>query len=248
MQLTFIEETGDRSGLWEESVRHKIRQRARLYTLEDQISRHPFAVLDQQRNPILASGIEGSVREARKHSKGKRTTADFEESRNLRLGTDGAKKGRVAVSSCQVLPMESTGYEKARITFDADILQLSALTSIHLGKGASFIFGQGGRSLWKSIEKSPGPSYLDFIPLYYDQSNLVRTAADCVLARLSLSAIQQSNTQSQAHVLRLYGVALSQLQQAINNPKRRMGKDVLLAMSILQLYEVRITTVGMNFD
>jgi hypothetical protein len=237
-QLVFIEETGDRSGLWGKRVRRNIRQQARLSALEDQVNRHPFVTVYQQHNSNSASSANRPVKDARKHSKAQKSQAGFEKSRTLLpLGTDGAAKGPTDITSRLLWPLPLMGYEKARSTFDADILELSALTSIHLGKGASFTFGQRGKKLWGSFDNSKGTSHLGFIPFYYDRSKLVRTVTDCVLARMKLSAVQQSNTDSQ--VLELYGVALSELQKAINHPNRRMEKDVLLAISILQLYEVR---------
>jgi hypothetical protein len=81
-------------------------------------------------------------------------------------------------------------------------------------------------------------SYLDFVPLLYDESALLRLVVDCTMARAQY-LLHPNSTITELTVLKLYGKSLSGLQAALRDSNRWFMPDVLCATQILALYEVR---------
>lgn len=129
----------------------------------------------------------------------------------------------------------STGYERARMIFDFDIMSLSGLTSVHVGKGSSLALLEPKIAEWTRVGKAA--SYLDFVPMYYSCSTLVRSVVDCTLAQYQYHLVPESMT-TELEVLVLYEKALKELQDALKDPEKCVSEEVMLATAIFQVYEV----------
>jgi hypothetical protein len=260
--FVFVEETGDSAALNKKSVRRRIRQKARAHVLVEQLSQQPFVEVKDRRDLLLedsndrAAGIFGrhatavnatitssaapavtavtpipaTIATTARSAIAALETPSLETESDRTLNVDGSRN----ILRC----LRATGYERARMTYNADMLLLSALTTVHLGRGESLALGEKGSNLARWMKESKESSYLDFVPLFYDTSQLVRVVVDCLLCRIYLFSVRQKEAQSQYLLFKLYGKALKEMQQALDSPQRHLQPDVLLATAILQLFEV----------
>jgi hypothetical protein len=132
--------------------------------------------------------------------------------------------------------MRPKGYEHARMQYKFDILSLSALTTIYMGRGSATVL-YNTPSKRKEWMQSHEPSYIEFLPAQYESSALLRSVIDATLARAH-HVLCDSPAVSELTVLRLYGVALRGLQEALNDPVRALDAEVLCASQVFQLFEV----------
>jgi hypothetical protein len=117
-----------------------------------------------------------------------------------------------------------------------DFLDLSLLTSVGVGRytGQKLLENPqtishffGGRN-W---------SYFQYIPMRYQQSVLIRSATDSVLARVR-HLLTPDDTRWELFALSAYSRALSKLQDAMDSTSQQITADILCATQMLGLYEV----------
>ncbi|KAK1990168.1 hypothetical protein LX36DRAFT_593126 [Colletotrichum falcatum] len=134
-------------------------------------------------------------------------------------------------------PLSAQGYELAKLTYGFDILSLSALASVHLGRASVRILASSPANLRK-LARLRQPSWLDFVPAWYSESRLLQAAVDCTLARAHRSLHPDSGI-SEATVIKLYLKAISELREALGDKleRRWAHPDVLCATKILAFYE-----------
>ncbi|KIW08570.1 uncharacterized protein PV09_00535 [Verruconis gallopava] len=129
-----------------------------------------------------------------------------------------------------------TGYYQARSKYQFDLLDLCMFTNVHMGRAAATVL-HNSRLKLKEWLRAREPSFLDFIPLLYPTSSLLRHAVDCVLAR-GRKLLCPDTQVADATIYAQYGMALQGLRQALHDKSRVLDADVLCSMEIMQLFEV----------
>jgi hypothetical protein len=132
--------------------------------------------------------------------------------------------------------LAETGYATARLKYQFDILDLSTLTSIHMGRPAAIAL-HNSRSQMRNCLQVRGSSLLDFVPQLYPASPLLRSAVGCVLARAQRILCPNARLPEVA-VFSLYDQALRELQEALNQNTTVFQPNMLFAVQIMQLFEV----------
>jgi hypothetical protein len=129
------------------------------------------------------------------------------------------------------------GYEKMRIQYNIDLLDLSALTSFHVSHATVRALSRQPLRLIDAL-RSRQWSYLDFLPSLYGDSKSLDNAALCLAARLR-HYLNHPGEPPTAKTCALYSVALKALQAELDDPELRVQPHVLCATQVLGLYEVR---------
>lgn len=144
---------------------------------------------------------------------------------------------RLAVQS---LPesLSAKGYESTSMRTDFDILDLSTLASLHIGRAVRAALSRNLYQLIPQLRSHKRWSYLTFLPSRYAQSTCLSDAVDCVIARARQIVSPGENWE--AAVITFYVKALASLQKALDCPKQRFLPEVLAATEVLALYEVRL--------
>ena len=132
-------------------------------------------------------------------------------------------------------PMASTGYEMLRMNCNFDILDLSALTTFHVG-----------RITTEGLYASPSGlinvllcrqwSYFSYIPCRYGHFPYLDDAARCVASRVR--GWVEGEVKPSGVVISLYLKALNSLQAAVNDPVLCTKPETLCATAVLSIYEV----------
>jgi hypothetical protein len=117
-----------------------------------------------------------------------------------------------------------------------DFADLSSLASLHVGRYTGQRLIERPRSIAHFLGGTSW-SYCRYLSFYYAQSVLLRTAADCVVARVRY-LLTPEDTSWESLALTSYSDALSHLQEAINSTSQHPTAEVLCATQILSLYEV----------
>ena len=133
-------------------------------------------------------------------------------------------------------PMQVMGYERMRIDYNFDVLDLSALTGFHLGQIASKTLSANPESL-VGLLKCRQWSYFSYIPSQYGHSKCLDDAIHCIAVRIRQYVGGHEVTPSHS-VIQLYLAALRSLQDCLDDPSRQLDSDVLCATEILAIYEV----------
>jgi len=124
-------------------------------------------------------------------------------------------------------------YQRTRGLYGVDIVQLTMLTNFMVASNAQFSSQQLSAVM---NEPKQQQSFLEFVPALYDYSPCVAAATDCVLALAStLLAPSPSDNEKQ---LRLYGKALSVLQDAIGRTPPERSAELLCAIQLLSLRDL----------
>ncbi|PTB37944.1 hypothetical protein M441DRAFT_173355 [Trichoderma asperellum CBS 433.97] len=129
-------------------------------------------------------------------------------------------------------PTYSTVLAKTNLHF----IDLSLLTSVGVGRYT-------GQRLLESPQiishffKGRNWSYFQYIPLHYQQNVLIRSATDCVLARVRW-LLAPDDRKWEFLALSCYSRALSKLQDAIHSTSQHITAEVLCATLTLGLYEL----------
>ena len=132
--------------------------------------------------------------------------------------------------------MSSTGYEAMRNEFDCDLLDMSALTTFHVGRITRATLATHPARLI-DILRCRQWSYVSYLPSRFGYNACLDDAIRCVTARIRQWVGATPNIDE--FVMSLYSKALKSLQAALNDPVQCMQTDVLAASQILTLYEVR---------
>lgn len=132
--------------------------------------------------------------------------------------------------------LSAKGYELTSMKSDFDILDLSTLATLHIGRAARAALSQNPYHLIYQLRSRKQWSYLSYLPSLYGHVPCLSDAADCVIARAR--QIISPHEKWEAAVITFYVKALDSLQKALDNPKQRYKPEVLCATEILALYEV----------
>ncbi len=135
--------------------------------------------------------------------------------------------------------LSADGYELKSIRSDFDILDLSTLATLHIGRAVRGALSQNPYLLINQLRTHKRWSYLSFLPTRYEHIKCLRDATDCVIARAR--QIVTPNENWETAVIAFYVRALDSLQRALDCPKQRYQPEVLCATEILALYEVRFS-------
>jgi hypothetical protein len=135
--------------------------------------------------------------------------------------------------------MSAKGYERTSMRSDFDILDLSTLATLHVGRATRAALSQNPTHLIHQLRSNYDPqwSFLAFMPSRYDQEvRCLTDATNCIISRAR--QIISPNKIWEAAVITFYVRALDSLQRALDCPTQRLRPEVLCATEILALYEV----------
>ncbi|KAI4246888.1 MAG: hypothetical protein LQ352_006276 [Teloschistes flavicans] len=131
--------------------------------------------------------------------------------------------------------LSSTGYEAVRIRYDFDVLALSALTSIHVGRATAEPLHDRPPRL-SEILRCKKWSYFDFLPPRYGETQCLDEAICCVAARVRQWVTSYGVPDPMC--LGLYTRAVKSLQAALDDPLQRLHPNVLAATQVLAIFEL----------
>lgn len=131
--------------------------------------------------------------------------------------------------------LSSTGYEAARIRFGFDVLALSTLTTLHIGRATAERLHDRPERL-SELLRSKKWSYFDFLPPRYGQTQCLDEAICCVAARVRQWLT--SYDKPSPICLDLYSRAVKSLQAALDDPLQRIHPNVLAATQVLAIFEL----------
>lgn len=131
--------------------------------------------------------------------------------------------------------LSAKGYELNSIKSDFDILNLSTLAALHVGRAVRAALSQDPFSLVNQLRTYHPSSYLAYLPSRYENVPCLRDATNCLIARARL--IIHPGKPWEAAVISFYVKALDSLQKALDCPKQRFQPEVLCATEILSIYE-----------
>ncbi|KAL8787923.1 MAG: hypothetical protein Q9213_001950 [Squamulea squamosa] len=129
----------------------------------------------------------------------------------------------------------STGYEAMRIRYDFDVLDLSALTALHISRAIAQPLQDDPSQLIQILRRREW-SYFSYMPWRYGFTQCLDDAICCVAARVRQWITSPGKPTDQ--VLVLYSRAVRSLQAALNDPSQRMQADVLCATEVLWIFEL----------
>lgn len=132
--------------------------------------------------------------------------------------------------------LSAKGYELTSMRSDFDLLDLSTLASLHVGRAARAALSKNPYHLIYQLRSHKKFSYLSYLPSLYGHVPCLSDAADCVIARARQIISPHENWE--AAVITFYVKALDSLQKALDSPKQRYRPEVLCATEILSLYEL----------
>jgi len=134
--------------------------------------------------------------------------------------------------------MSAKGYELTSMKNDFDILDLSTLATLHVGRFTRGALSNNPENLIQQLRAKYDPqfTYLSYLPARYEEVGILRDAANCVIARAR--NIVSPHKSWEGAVFTFYLRALRSLQRALDDPKRQYQADVLCATEILALYEL----------
>jgi hypothetical protein len=120
--------------------------------------------------------------------------------------------------------LSAKGYELNSIKSDFDILDLSTLATLHVGRAVRAALSQDPYNLVHQLRTQQRSSYLSFLPSRYENTPCLRDATNCVVARARL--IVHPGKPWEAAVISFYVKALDSLQKALDCPKTRFQRGV----------------------
>jgi hypothetical protein len=134
--------------------------------------------------------------------------------------------------------LPSCSYEKMRIRYNFDLLDLSQLTSFHISYATASSLASKPTMLTDILGHRHW-SYLNYLPGRIGHNSALDKAAACVAARVQQWLASPSEPVS-ASILKLYSDALTALQAELQNPDACLRPDVLCATELLGIYEVNL--------
>lgn len=134
------------------------------------------------------------------------------------------------------LPMPLSGLDQLATEIGVNVLDLSALTTIHIGQTAmSFLMNDPNHLVGLvSVRKS---SYLTHVATRYGSSYCLDDAVRCVATKAHRLLVGIGNG-GRTLELTSYGKALRSLQTAIDLEQEWRNPEVLCAVQVLSLFEV----------
>ena len=147
-----------------------------------------------------------------------------------------APQNRPADTEALPAMMPCAGYESLRIQHNFDLLDVSALATLHVSRITGQILQQDPTLLNKILHCSQW-SYFTYIPNRIGHFTCLDDAVRCVAVRVRDWV--QGSTKTSVMSLKLYAKALRSLQSAIEDPLLCMEPEILCATEVLAIYEVR---------
>ncbi|KAI4179545.1 MAG: hypothetical protein L6R41_007782 [Letrouitia leprolyta] len=232
------------------SVRTKIRRQAMNNALEERKRQGKYGMRSRRQYPIVTTivaheetdpeiGKPPETIDDKNPSRQKRPNpmqAMVKHEGDLKLASNGLVRA-TRYSSTGYVPTSpsSTGYEAMRIRYDFDVLDLSALTALHVGRATAEQL-QDKPACLREILRSRQWSYFSYMPWRYGQTKCLDDALCCVAARARQWVANPGSPNGQ--VLMLYCKAVKSLQTAIDDPVQRMQADVLCATEVLSIFQL----------
>ncbi|KAK7222382.1 hypothetical protein V2G26_010385 [Clonostachys chloroleuca] len=143
---------------------------------------------------------------------------------------------------CPHHPIPTFALEVTKIgEYGLDPIDLSALTSVHLGIRASTILRT--ESTLSNLLVCRQQSYFSFIPSRVGQTEALHNAFQC-LRTVAHSTLAPSRKTSDDLIMKEYGKALRSLQCAIDDEMKRYTAETLCAIGLLAIFEVLNPTTG----
>ena len=158
---------------------------------------------------------------------------------SARMDSNFQQQGLTSVTSVEMAvpgSVPSSGYERMRIGYGFDLLDLSALTTFHTGRITAQVLSREPHRL-THVLRCRQWSYFSFLPSRYGHSACLDDAAHCVAARVRQWMDTPSDSPDKG-VLSLYSRSLTSLQSALGDPVTCLEPEVLCATVILAIYEV----------
>ncbi|CAI6100945.1 unnamed protein product [Clonostachys chloroleuca] len=143
---------------------------------------------------------------------------------------------------CPHHPIPTFALEVTKIgEYGLDPIDLSALTSVHLGIRASTILRT--ESTLSNLLVCRQQSYFSFIPSRVGQTEALHNAFQC-LRTVAHSTLAPFRKTSDDLIMKEYGKALRSLQCAIDDEMKRYTAETLCAIGLLAIFEVLNPTTG----
>ncbi|MCJ1479576.1 hypothetical protein MMC13_008262 [Lambiella insularis] len=136
--------------------------------------------------------------------------------------------------STTILPL--TEYEKMSLKYGFNILDLSTLATLHVGRATGQILSEDPSQLIHLL-RFKQKSFFSYLPSRYEECACLQDATMCVVARVRQIVSSPSENWAET-VISLYLKALQGVQKALECPKQRLKPEVLYAIEILALYEL----------
>lgn len=153
------------------------------------------------------------------------------------LGTTGSASiecGQTSLTDTRIVPR----YPSMLVYANLDFKDLASLASLEVGRFTGQRLIERPRGIAHFLRGTTW-SYCHYVPSYYAQSILVRTATDCVIAKVKhLLLSEAADSDWEALAVASYSKALSELQEAISSTSQCPTVEALCATQILSLYEV----------
>lgn len=156
--------------------------------------------------------------------------------RDLELASNGVPRiAEHPIPTCMPANLSSTGYEAMRIRYDFDVLDLSALTALHIGRSTAQLLHDRPSRLQEILQCRQW-SYFAYMPWRYGHTKCLDDALCCIAARVRQWLTDPGNPNDR--VLLLYSRAVKSLQAALDDPAQSMQPDVLCATEVLSIYQL----------
>jgi hypothetical protein len=134
-------------------------------------------------------------------------------------------------------PMPLSGLELLTAETGLNVLDLSALTAIHIGQRASLFLTKQPSCLGRLISRRR-LSYLNYVPARYGHIDCLDNAIRCVTVKAK-RVLAGYELRDNSIELSLYGKALHSLRSAVSDfDGRGQISDVLCTIQILSLFDV----------
>ncbi|PNP59735.1 hypothetical protein THARTR1_00614 [Trichoderma harzianum] len=150
--------------------------------------------------------------------------------------SDGRSDPKVSVKALIPASLASSSYEKMRMRYNFDLLDLSQLTSFHISYATANILAHKPTMLTEVLGHRDW-SYLNYLPGRIGHNSALDKAAACVAARAQQWLSSPSEPVSNS-ILKLYSSALAALQAELQCPNACLRPDVLCATQLLGIYEL----------
>jgi hypothetical protein len=134
------------------------------------------------------------------------------------------------------LSMPLSGLDQLAAEIGINVLDLSALTTVHIGQEATTFLKKNPNGL-VNLVRNQRPSYLTHVTTRYGCSDCLDDAIRCVATKAH-RVLTASGKGDRAIELNLYGKALRSLQSAIDLEDGWKNPNILCAVQVLSLYEV----------
>ncbi|KAL7930271.1 hypothetical protein V8C35DRAFT_313428 [Trichoderma chlorosporum] len=143
---------------------------------------------------------------------------------------------RVSVKAVVPASLTSSPYERLRMQYNFDLLDLSQLTSFHVSYGTARSLASRPTMLTEVLGHRNW-SYLNYLPGRIGHHSALDKAAACVAARTQQWLSSPSEPVSPS-ILKLYSSALTALQSELQCPDACLRSEVLCATQLLGIYEL----------